>query len=80
MLEIEDHGIGIAEADVRRIFARFERAVPSTHYGGFGLGLYIANRIVEAHGGAIDVTSRPGQGATFRVRLPLDPAQHQPEA
>ena len=80
VLEIEDHGIGIAEADVRRIFARFERAVPSTHYGGFGLGLYIANRIVEAHGGAIDVTSRPGQGATFRVRLPLDPAQHQPEA
>lgn len=69
-IAVEDRGIGIAAADVRRIFDRFERAVSSSHYGGLGLGLYIARQIVEAHGGAVDVSSQPGQGATFRVRLP----------
>jgi signal transduction histidine kinase len=53
-----------------RIFERFERAVPARNYGGLGLGLYIARRIVEAHGGQIAVASESGQGATFTVLLP----------
>ena len=69
-LTIRDRGIGIAPEDCERIFGRFERAVPSSHYGGMGLGLYVAGRIVHAHGGAIQVDSQPGQGATFTITLP----------
>lgn len=69
-LQVRDHGIGISIEDQDRIFGRFERAVPTKHYGGLGLGLYIAREIVEAHGGEIQVDSSPGNGATFTVRLP----------
>ena len=69
-LVVRDHGIGIAPDDQRRIFERFERAVPTVHYGGFGLGLWIVRNIVEAHGGEISVWSAPGQGSRFDVRLP----------
>lgn len=69
-LEVRDHGIGIAPDRVDGLFRRFERAVPTRNYGGLGLGLYRLYRIVEAHGGEVAVTSTPGQGATFRVRLP----------
>jgi signal transduction histidine kinase len=67
---VVDRGIGIAEADLRRIFAPFERAAPSTSYGGLGLGLFVARGIVEAHGGTIAVASEPGQGARFEIKLP----------
>ncbi|HYV48900.1 MAG TPA: ATP-binding protein [Myxococcaceae bacterium] len=70
-LRVRDRGIGISPADQQRIFDRFERAAPASHYGGLGLGLYISREIALAHGGSIQVTSEPGQGATFRVRLPL---------
>jgi signal transduction histidine kinase len=70
-LVVRDHGIGIPLADQARIFGRFERAVSSRHFGGFGMGLYISKAIIAAHGGSIDVTSRPAEGATFAVRLPL---------
>jgi PAS domain S-box-containing protein len=68
-LEVSDQGIGVEADDLARIFGKFERAVPS-HYGGFGLGLFIARQIVEAHNGRVDVTSAPGVGSTFRVTLP----------
>jgi signal transduction histidine kinase len=67
---VTDQGIGIAGPDLERIFGRFERAVPSRHYGGLGLGLYIANEIVRAHGGEIVVESRRGEGSTFTIVLP----------
>jgi PAS domain S-box-containing protein len=70
-LRVRDHGIGIAPQDQRRIFQRFERAVPVSHYSGFGLGLWITREIVAAHGGSIAVDSEIGRGATFTVRLPL---------
>jgi PAS domain S-box-containing protein len=71
VLVVVDHGIGIAREQQARIFDRFERAVSSRDFGGFGLGLWIAREIIEAHGGSISVTSEPGRGSTFRVRLPL---------
>jgi PAS domain S-box-containing protein len=70
-LTVRDRGVGIAPQDQARIFDRFERAVSSRHYGGLGLGLWIARQVVEAHGGQIRVTSAPGEGAEFTVELPL---------
>ncbi|MBF5042944.1 MULTISPECIES: ATP-binding protein [Myxococcaceae] len=69
-LRVRDEGLGIAPEDQERIFGRYERAVPSRHYGGLGLGLWLSRQLVEAMGGSIAVQSAPGQGATFRVRLP----------
>ncbi len=68
---VRDHGIGIAPEKQGKIFAPFERVVSGRHYGGLGLGLYIARSIVEAHGGRITVDSREGGGAAFTVKLPL---------
>jgi len=70
VLQVRDHGIGIAPERVDGLFQRFERAVPASNYGGLGLGLYRVRRIVEAHGGEVTVDSVPGQGSTFRVHLP----------
>jgi signal transduction histidine kinase len=69
-VEVRDHGIGIAPSDRGRIFDRFERAVPSQRYGGLGLGLWIARRIVEAHDGRIRVEHADGGGARFVFELP----------
>jgi signal transduction histidine kinase len=73
-LRVTDHGVGIAVEDQRRIFERFERAAPTSHVPGLGLGLFIALQIVEAMGGTIRVASAIGQGSTFTVELPLDRA------
>lgn len=70
-LEVEDHGIGIDQEHQESIFDRFERAVSSRHYGGFGLGLYIVKQIVTALGGRIEVWSKLGAGSIFTVTLPL---------
>ena len=70
-LSVQDQGIGIAAEDQRRIFERFERAASSRNYGGLGLGLWICQRLCELSGGGISVVSRPGEGATFTVELPL---------
>jgi signal transduction histidine kinase len=70
-VSVRDRGIGIPEADAVRIFDKFERAVSERHFGGLGLGLWISRRIVEAHGGTMSVHSRPREGATFTVVLPL---------
>ena len=69
-LHVSDQGIGISDEHQNRIFERFERAVPERHYGGFGVGLWLAHAIVTAHGGSIAVQSRAGHGSTFSVTLP----------
>jgi signal transduction histidine kinase len=70
LLEVRDHGIGIDPADHARVFERFERAVSRKQFGGFGLGLWIVRKIIEAHGGSISLMSVPGAGCTFSVELP----------
>lgn len=72
-LMVQDHGIGIAVQDQRRIFDRFERVVSVRNFGGFGLGLWIVRQIIEAHGGSIQVWSEPLAGSTFTVDLPRSP-------
>lgn len=71
VIRVKDQGVGIPLEDQRRIFSRFERAVSTHDYGGLGLGLYITQMIIEAHGGRIDVESEPKRGSTFTVTLPL---------
>ena len=70
-LRVRDEGIGISPDAHLRIFHKFERAVSERHYGGLGLGLYVARTLVEAMGGTIRVESQPGLGATFTMELPL---------
>jgi two-component system, OmpR family, phosphate regulon sensor histidine kinase PhoR len=71
VISVSDAGPGIPEEHLPRIFDRFYRVERSRsrEAGGTGLGLAIAKHIVEAHGGQISVTSRPGQGSVFRVAL-----------
>jgi signal transduction histidine kinase len=70
-LSVADQGVGIAPEEQPYIFEPFRRGARHEGIPGMGLGLSVARRIVEAHGGALDVESAPGAGATFRVRLPL---------
>jgi len=67
-----DQGPGIPEADLPRIFERFERGFSVRHYGGLGLGLYVTRQIAEAHGGRLEAANRPEGGARFTLRLPLE--------
>jgi PAS domain S-box-containing protein len=71
VLQIRDEGSGIPEAFLSRIFERFERAASTNHYGGMGLGLYLARQIAEAHGGTIAASNASDGGACFTVRLPF---------
>jgi signal transduction histidine kinase len=72
VVEVHDHGPGIAPDHIPNLFQRFYR-VPATQRSarGTGLGLYICRKIVEAHGGQIGVTSAPGEGTRFYFTLPL---------
>ncbi len=71
VLQIRDQGIGIPKESLKIIFEPFERAVSERQFGGLGLGLYISNQIVHAHGGRIRVRSTVGRGSTFTVEIPL---------
>ena len=74
---VRDQGYGVAPDEVDRVFTRFFRGTPRDHEGrpvrkpGTGQGLYIARRVIEAHGGTIALQSTVGVGTTVTVRLPL---------
>ncbi|MEN8148639.1 MAG: HAMP domain-containing sensor histidine kinase [Planctomycetota bacterium] len=72
-IEIADDGIGISEAEQSRIFTKFYRSEDTLarKVEGSGLGLALVAEIVGAHGGRVDVTSRPGEGSRFTISLPV---------
>jgi signal transduction histidine kinase len=72
-LSVCDTGPGISDADQKKLFQEFQQADNSITKakGGTGLGLAISKRIIEMHGGRIWVESRPGQGSTFSLTLPI---------
>jgi signal transduction histidine kinase len=69
---VTDRGPGIAPEDHERIFEPFERAGDDPLVCGFGLGLWTARRLVDAHHGTLHVASARGEGARFTVELPRD--------
>lgn len=79
-IQVRDHGQGIAPEAQEKIFDKFERLDSSNVREGLGMGLYIAKQLAMAHGGNIDVVSEPGEGALFRVVLPLTGEIHKSKA
>jgi signal transduction histidine kinase len=75
-LAVEDRGFGIPPGDLPRVFEPFHRAESARRLGraGIGLGLAVARRIAEAHGGTLTAESEWGRGSRFVVRLPRAPA------
>ena len=75
-LEVEDNGSGIPEQDLPRIFERFYRVdkARSREMGGTGLGLAIVKHLVQAMKGSVKAASRLGEGTTFTIVLPQEPA------
>jgi signal transduction histidine kinase len=72
-ISVTDAGPGIPEEQQTLIFEKFGRAeVPGGSKPGSGLGLFISRSIVEAHGGSLEVSSRPNEGATFTIALPAE--------
>ncbi|WP_163002973.1 sensor histidine kinase, partial [Pseudomonas viridiflava] len=69
-VEVRDQGIGITPENQKRIFQQFERVSANHAVAGLGLGLFISEQIVMAHGGRIEVESEEGKGSVFRVCLP----------
>ncbi|MBV1800532.1 HAMP domain-containing sensor histidine kinase [Siccirubricoccus sp. G192] len=75
VLEVQDRGVGMPPEQQTRIFGRFEQVVGQHRGSGFGIGLWVASRLVAAMDGRIAVSSRPGEGSTFTVTLPLAPLE-----
>jgi signal transduction histidine kinase len=71
IIKVKDEGIGIREEDKSKIFQVFTRSSEVRSFKGIGVGLYISNKIVQAHGGEINVKSDYGKGSEFIVKLPL---------
>jgi signal transduction histidine kinase len=84
LLSVRDRGVGIPAEALPHIFEQFYRApgveVQNGAHSGLGLGLYIARKIVERHGGRIEAQSTPGEGSSFSVTLPLCVEQAAEEA
>lgn len=79
-ISVHDQGAGIAADEQDQIFERFRRASNiDQNISGLGLGLYISQEIVEAHGGELTVQSVPNRGSTFRISLPMVPVPIEPE-
>jgi signal transduction histidine kinase len=74
VIEVRDHGLGIPPKEQRRIFEKFYRVPSPTvqQIPGTGLGLTLVEHVVAAHGGRVEVESTPGEGSTFRLRMPLE--------
>jgi signal transduction histidine kinase len=75
--EVTDSGIGMTREQMDRLFEAFSQADSSTQskYGGTGLGLAITRHFCQLMGGDVQVSSKPGQGSTFTIKLPAEPAE-----
>ena len=71
VVTVFDHGIGIPQADLERLFERYHRGSNVSGIVGTGVGLYLVKMAVDMHGGRVDVESREGEGSGFSVRLPI---------
>jgi signal transduction histidine kinase len=82
MIEIKDRGMGIAPEDQKYIFDRYYRTQDAikSKASGMGVGLFIADQIIKAHGGKLSVHSNVGQGSTFIIELPRDDARGDHDA
>ncbi|HXT12034.1 MAG TPA: ATP-binding protein [Candidatus Angelobacter sp.] len=74
-ITVQDNGIGFEEKHLEKIFAVFQRLHGRSEYDGTGVGLAVCRRIADRHGGSITARSQPGNGATFIVTLPSNPAE-----
>jgi signal transduction histidine kinase len=74
VIAVKDHGVGIPRDEQAKVFDRFHRVSTGLIHDvkGSGLGLSIVRHIVEAHGGRVTVESRPGEGSTFFLHLPIE--------
>ena len=70
-ITVKDHGLGMDEDDVSKLFGRFFRAKTSTGIPGTGIGLNLVKTLIEMHDGEISVQSEQGQGTIFTIQLPL---------
>lgn len=77
-ITVEDQGIGFDMEHIGRIFQPFQRLHGKAEYDGTGMGLSICRKIVERHGGRIEVRSQPGEGAAFEIILPIPPPADRP--
>lgn len=73
VIEIKDQGIGIPENERLNVFSPYFRAQNTGGIRGIGIGLYITKRLVDAHGGSIEILSHEGSGTTVTISLPLAP-------
>ena len=71
VVAIADHGIGIPEGDLDRLFERYHRGSNVSGIVGTGVGLYLVKMTVDMHGGRIEVASKEGEGSRFTIRLPI---------
>lgn len=69
-LKVQDSGIGLTEQEIKGLFQKYHQVHPDKP--GYGLGLFISQQLVRAHGGSLEVSSTPGKGSTFTVHLPKE--------
>lgn len=74
-LAVRDHGPGFDSDQQAHLMDRFYRSAPIQHHSGFGVGLWLVRRVLEEHGGHVEVWSEPGDGACFTLVLPAGPVQ-----
>jgi len=72
VIEVKDSGVGIPKAEQATIFGKFMRATNTLDTEGTGLGLYLVKRMADLHGGSVSVTSTPGKGSSFSVKIPKE--------
>jgi two-component system sensor histidine kinase KdpD len=78
-IDVRDRGVGIPPEDLERVFDKFYRVQRPGSVGGTGLGLSICKGILEAHGGSILASNRPGGGTVVTITLPLAGQAHETE-